>query len=109
MLGDATDRSRRVAVLGEMLELGEQAVALHEDVGRAAARAKVDVLIAVGGEPARALADAAVAAGLPRANGHLRRDERRGRRRRGERSFSAAISCSSRDRAACGPIASWIG
>ena len=67
VLGDATDRSRRVAVLGEMLELGEQAVPLHEDVGLATARAKVDVLIAVGGEPARALADAAVAAGMPRA------------------------------------------
>jgi UDP-N-acetylmuramoyl-tripeptide--D-alanyl-D-alanine ligase len=67
VLGDATDRSRRVAVLGEMLELGGRAVDLHEDVGRAAARAKVDVLIAVGGEPARALAEAAVAAGMPRA------------------------------------------
>jgi UDP-N-acetylmuramoyl-tripeptide--D-alanyl-D-alanine ligase len=67
VLRDATDRSRRVAVLGEMLELGEQAVALHEDVGREATRAKVDMLIAVGGEPARALADAAIAAGLPRA------------------------------------------
>ena len=67
VLGDATDRSRRVAVLGEMLELGDRAVALHEDVGRAAAAAKVSVLIAVGGEPARALADAAVAAGMARA------------------------------------------
>jgi UDP-N-acetylmuramoyl-tripeptide--D-alanyl-D-alanine ligase len=67
VLRDATDRSRRVAVLGEMLELGEHAVALHEDVGRDAARAGVDVLIAVGGEPARALAHAAIAAGMPRA------------------------------------------
>ena len=40
---------------------------LHEDVGRAAAAARVDALVAVGGEMARALADAAVAAGLPRA------------------------------------------
>ena len=68
VLGEARDRSRRVAVLGEMLELGERAPALHEDVGRAAADAKVDVVIAVGGEPARALADAAVAAGMARAN-----------------------------------------
>ena len=66
VLGDAANQSRRVAVLGEMLELGEWAVALHEDVGRAVARAKVDLLITVGGEPARALSDAAVAAGMPR-------------------------------------------
>ena len=68
VLGETRDRSRRVAVLGEMLELGERASALHEDVGRAAADAKVDVVMAIGGEPARALADAAVAAGMPRAN-----------------------------------------
>jgi UDP-N-acetylmuramoyl-tripeptide--D-alanyl-D-alanine ligase len=68
VLGDAGDRSRRVAVLGEMLELGDGAAALHEEVGRAAPVAKVDVLIAVGGEPARALAEAAVAAGMGRAN-----------------------------------------
>jgi UDP-N-acetylmuramoyl-tripeptide--D-alanyl-D-alanine ligase len=68
VLGEATTRSRRVAVLGEMLELGERAAALHEDVGRAAAEAKVDIVIAVGGEPARALADAAVAAGIGRGN-----------------------------------------
>ena len=68
VLGETPDRSRRVAVLGEMLELGERASALHEEVGRAAAEAKIDVVIAVGGEPARALADAAVAAGIGRAN-----------------------------------------
>ena len=39
---------RRVAVLGDMLELGPQAVALHRDVGAQAARAGVDVLITVG-------------------------------------------------------------
>jgi UDP-N-acetylmuramoyl-tripeptide--D-alanyl-D-alanine ligase len=56
---------RRVAVLGEMLELGDQSMALHEDLGRAAAAAHLDLLIAVGGEPSGALVDAAVAAGLP--------------------------------------------
>jgi UDP-N-acetylmuramoyl-tripeptide--D-alanyl-D-alanine ligase len=59
---------RRVAVLGEMLELGERAIALHQTVGRAAAIASLDLLIAVGGNPARALAEAAVGAGLPRPN-----------------------------------------
>jgi UDP-N-acetylmuramoyl-tripeptide--D-alanyl-D-alanine ligase len=66
VLGEARGRSRRVAVLGEMLELGDRASALHADVGRAAAAARVDVVIAVGGEPARALADAAVASGIAR-------------------------------------------
>ena len=57
---------RRVAVLGEMLELGEQAVAMHEASGRAVAEAGIARLFTIGGIPARALADAAVAAGLAR-------------------------------------------
>jgi UDP-N-acetylmuramoyl-tripeptide--D-alanyl-D-alanine ligase len=61
--GQAT---RRVAVLGEMLELGDRAADLHADVGRAAAKARVDILFAVGGAPAAALADAAIDAGMPR-------------------------------------------
>ena len=60
--------SRRIAVIGEMLELGERSAELHEGVGRAAAKARVDVLLAVGGAPAKALADAAVAAGMPAAS-----------------------------------------
>ena len=56
---------RRLAVLGEMLELGEQAVAWHEACGRAAARAGLTCLVTVGGEPALAMANAAVAAGMP--------------------------------------------
>ncbi len=56
-------RGRRVAMLGEMLELGAHAVGLHEEVGRAAA-ASADLLVAVGGEPAAALASAAMAAGM---------------------------------------------
>jgi len=61
---------RRVAVLGEMLELGDRSVALHESVGRAAAAAAVDLLVTVGGMPARAMADAATAAGLARSHVH---------------------------------------
>jgi UDP-N-acetylmuramoyl-tripeptide--D-alanyl-D-alanine ligase len=56
---------RRLAVLGEMLELGVEAVALHEACGRAAARAGLSRLVTVGGAPARAMAEAAVAAGMP--------------------------------------------
>ncbi|MEO8260192.1 MAG: UDP-N-acetylmuramoyl-tripeptide--D-alanyl-D-alanine ligase [Acidobacteriota bacterium] len=55
---------RRVAVLGEMLELGDRATALHEAVGRAAAALRIDLLVTVGGGPAAALAAAAIAAGV---------------------------------------------
>ncbi|MGE5243867.1 MAG: UDP-N-acetylmuramoyl-tripeptide--D-alanyl-D-alanine ligase [Betaproteobacteria bacterium] len=58
--------ARRVAVLGEMLELGANAVRLHEEVGRAAVAAGVGLLVTVGGAPAAAMAEAAVAAGLPK-------------------------------------------
>ena len=54
---------RRVAVLGEMYELGEMAAEAHRRVGREAA-ASCDLLIAVGGDDASRLADAARAAGL---------------------------------------------
>jgi UDP-N-acetylmuramoyl-tripeptide--D-alanyl-D-alanine ligase len=56
--------ARRIAVLGEMLELGPDSPALHARVGRAAARAGVALLVTVGGAPARALGDGAREAGL---------------------------------------------
>jgi UDP-N-acetylmuramyl pentapeptide synthase len=40
---------RRVAVLGDMLELGEEGPALHREIGAHAGASGVDVLIAVGG------------------------------------------------------------
>ena len=61
----ATGGARKVAVLGEMLELGAHAEPLHEECGAAAAAAGLNLLIAVGGDPARAMADAAIAAGMP--------------------------------------------
>jgi UDP-N-acetylmuramoyl-tripeptide--D-alanyl-D-alanine ligase len=61
---------RRIAVLGEMLELGEASRALHAECGRAAAAARVDELIVVGGPPADGLVEGAEAAGLLRASIH---------------------------------------
>jgi len=61
----ATGSARKVAVLGEMLELGSHALTLHRECGAAAAAAGLDLLIAVGGPSARALADEAVANGMP--------------------------------------------
>jgi UDP-N-acetylmuramoyl-tripeptide--D-alanyl-D-alanine ligase len=59
-----------VAVLGEMLELGEASRALHAECGRAAARAHIDELVVVGGPPAEGLVDGAVTGGLPAAHIH---------------------------------------
>ena len=64
-LTTATGSARKVAVLGEMLELGSHSRRLHEECGEAAAAAGLDLLIAVGGDSAHALALAAVRAGLP--------------------------------------------
>ncbi len=61
----ATGSARKVAVLGEMLELGEHATRLHDESGAAAAAVGLDLLVAVGGAPARAMADAAIRAGMP--------------------------------------------
>jgi len=55
---------RKVAVLGEMLELGDLSMALHEECGRAAAAAGLGLLVTVGGPPAEALGRTAVAAGM---------------------------------------------
>ena len=63
----ARERSatRKVAVLGEMLELGDHADRLHAESGRLAAQSGIDVLFAIGGQAARTLATAAIDAGMP--------------------------------------------
>ncbi len=63
-LGRDRGHRRRIAVLGEMLELGARAPALHRACGRLAVEAGFDVLVAVGGPAAGALAEGALAAGL---------------------------------------------
>jgi UDP-N-acetylmuramoyl-tripeptide--D-alanyl-D-alanine ligase len=54
---------RRIAVLGEMLELGESSGEWHEWVGRELAKGAVDLVVTVG-EGAAPIADGAEAAGL---------------------------------------------
>jgi len=58
-----TPANRRVAVLGEMLELGRWSEPLHRDVGRYAVERGINVLVGIRGA-ARAMVDAAIEAGL---------------------------------------------
>jgi len=64
---------RRVAVLGEMYELGELASEAHRQAGEDAAGAS-DVVVAVGGADAARLAEAARDAGLANGRVHLVED-----------------------------------
>jgi UDP-N-acetylmuramoyl-tripeptide--D-alanyl-D-alanine ligase len=64
-LGRTSGAGRRVAVLGEMLELGSLARAQHEACGRAAAQCAVDVLVVIGGAAADGLVDGAISGGMP--------------------------------------------
>jgi len=57
--------ARSVAVLGDMLELGEQGAEEHREIGRFAARLGVDVIIALGELSARIL-EGASDAGMPK-------------------------------------------
>jgi len=63
-LSTTATAGRRIAVIGEMLELGEASLSLHEECGRAAAQGGVDLLVAVGGAAADGLVSGAVDAGL---------------------------------------------
>ena len=58
-----TPARRRIAVLGEMLELGRWAEPLHRDVGSYAAERGIDVLVGIRGA-ARHMVDAAMRAGM---------------------------------------------
>lgn len=64
MVSRETVDGRRVAVVGEMLELGDLSVSLHEASGRAAAAAGLGLLVTVGGPSAAALGVAAANAGM---------------------------------------------
>ena len=57
---------RKVAVLGEMRELGAHSAALHHEVGRAAAAAGIELLAGVSGDASEIVAGA-IEAGMPAA------------------------------------------
>ena len=57
-------RGSRIAILGEMGELGDEAPRLHELTGAYAAAKRPDMLICVGGDNAQRMADAASLMGL---------------------------------------------
>ena len=59
----STPSARRIAVLGDMKELGEDTVALHRSVGRAAYDRGVDILVTVG-ELGAEIAQGAMEAGM---------------------------------------------
>jgi UDP-N-acetylmuramoyl-tripeptide--D-alanyl-D-alanine ligase len=61
-LGQMSHRGRCALVLGDMLELGDAALAEHRELGRAAALSRPDLLLAVGAF-APLVADGAAAAG----------------------------------------------
>jgi len=60
----AASRGRRIAVLGDMLELGAESGEAHRKIGALAA-ASADLLLCVGGEGAAEILEGARAAGMP--------------------------------------------
>jgi UDP-N-acetylmuramoyl-tripeptide--D-alanyl-D-alanine ligase len=65
MLAGETRFARRIAIVGEMLELGAASPELHRAAGEDVVRADVSALVTVGGANARAIADGAITAGMP--------------------------------------------
>jgi len=63
-LRDMQTAGRRVAILGDMRELGPTAEKYHREIGRLAAECELDQLLCVG-ESAKYIAEAAIQAGMP--------------------------------------------
>ena len=66
VLGDKKIGGKRIAVLGDMLELGDRSLAEHYRIGRIAAN-KVDLILAYGPNGDRVISGA-ITGGMPRAN-----------------------------------------
>lgn len=67
-------RGKRVAILGDMKELGADSAHLHRMVGRLAAQCGIDSLVCCGPE-AKAIYDAYLAAGGKKARYYMRRED----------------------------------
>lgn len=63
-LSGETRFARKLAIVGEMLELGPASPALHHAAGEEVARSGINELVAVGGPSARKVAEGAIAAGM---------------------------------------------
>ena len=74
-----TPATRRIAVLGEMLELGREAGTLHRNIGRFAAEQGIHAVIGIRGA-GRWMVDEAIAAGLSGGAASIFRYSGRGRR-----------------------------
>ena len=70
MLAGETRSTRRMAIIGEMLELGVASPELHRAAGAEAARSHVSALVAVGGANAQAIAEGAIEAGMAASRVH---------------------------------------
>jgi UDP-N-acetylmuramoyl-tripeptide--D-alanyl-D-alanine ligase len=70
MLAGETRSTRRMAIIGEMLELGAASPELHRAAGAEAARSDVAVLVTVGGVNAQAIAEGAIEAGMSASRVH---------------------------------------
>ncbi|MCX7726897.1 MAG: UDP-N-acetylmuramoyl-tripeptide--D-alanyl-D-alanine ligase [Chitinispirillaceae bacterium] len=66
-LNDIAKENRKVAILGEMLELGRYSNRLHKEVGKMAVKYNVNILIAVG-PSSELIAKGAIEAGMGREN-----------------------------------------
>jgi UDP-N-acetylmuramoyl-tripeptide--D-alanyl-D-alanine ligase len=60
----ALDNPRKVFVMGEMLELGDDTERLHRQIGSSVASSNIDVFVGIGGLT-RAAVDEAQASGMP--------------------------------------------
>ncbi len=64
--GQEKTEARKVLILGDMLELGPDAKAYHQQIGRLAAAVGAELLIGIGAE-SKHIVDSAIKAGLPSA------------------------------------------
>jgi UDP-N-acetylmuramoyl-tripeptide--D-alanyl-D-alanine ligase len=77
LLKDTPASGRRVAITGDMLELGKFSNILHRQLGRRLGAAKIDELITVG-EYSRLVAENAVASGMKKIHVHCASDAEEG-------------------------------